>query len=60
VLRAAAPSRADDCPPRPELALVVLFGFLGMALATPLAAVVTVLSKMLYVEAVLGDEITPR
>jgi predicted PurR-regulated permease PerM len=43
-----------------QLALAVLFGFLGMALATPLAAVVTVLIKMLYVEDVLGDEIMPR
>jgi predicted PurR-regulated permease PerM len=43
-----------------QLALAVLFGFLGMALATPLAAVVMVLVKMLYVEDVLGDEIMPR
>ena len=32
-----------------------LFGFAGVALATPLAAVLSVLVKMLYIEDILGD-----
>jgi predicted PurR-regulated permease PerM len=45
----------------PALALIVLvlmgrlFGFLGVLLATPLAAAALVLIKMVYVEDVLGD-----
>lgn len=34
----------------------VLFGFLGLLLAAPLAAVTIVLVRMLYVEDALGDE----
>lgn len=37
--------------------LGVIFGVLGLLLATPLLAVVLVLVKMLYVEDVLGDQI---
>ena len=37
------------------LVLSGLFGFAGVALATPLAAGLSVLVKMLYIEDVLGD-----
>lgn len=38
-----------------QLMLGVLFGFLGLLVATPLAVVVVVLVRMLYVEDVLGE-----
>lgn len=38
-----------------QVILGVLFGVMGLVLASPLAAVVLVLIKMLYVEDVLGD-----
>ena len=38
-----------------QLIFGTLFGFAGVALATPLAAGLSVLVKMLYVEDVLGD-----
>jgi predicted PurR-regulated permease PerM len=38
-----------------QVILGVLFGFLGLLLATPLAAAVLVLVKMLYLEDVLGE-----
>jgi predicted PurR-regulated permease PerM len=38
-----------------QLVFGTLFGFAGVALATPLAAGLAVLVKMLYVEDVLGD-----
>lgn len=40
-----------------QVILGVLFGVMGLILASPLAAVVLVLIKMLYVEDVLGDTI---
>lgn len=43
--------------PAPALTImVVLFGFLGLLLATPLAAVLLVLIKILYIRDTLGDE----
>ncbi|MBC7928224.1 MAG: AI-2E family transporter [Bryobacteraceae bacterium] len=38
-----------------QLVLGVLFGFAGLALATPLAVTAMVLVRMLYIEDVLGD-----
>jgi len=38
-----------------QLALAVLVGVLGLALATPLLAVIMVLVQMVYIEDVLGD-----
>jgi predicted PurR-regulated permease PerM len=38
-----------------QLIFGTLFGFAGVALATPLTAALLVLVKMLYVEDVLGD-----
>jgi predicted PurR-regulated permease PerM len=43
-----------------QVLMGVLFGPLGLALATPLAAVGLILVKMLYVEDVLGDQIEVR
>ena len=40
-----------------QVLMGVLFGFLGILLATPLAAVALVAVKRLYVEGVLGDEV---
>jgi len=40
-----------------QLLMGVLFGLLGLLLATPLAVVVIVLIQMLYVQDVLGDQI---
>lgn len=52
-------ARAVDLPPAVvivmQLIFGTLFGFAGVALATPLAAGLSVLVKMLYIEDVLGD-----
>lgn len=52
-------AKAVDLPPAlvivMQLIFGTLFGFAGVALATPLAAALSVLVKMLYVEDVLGD-----
>lgn len=52
-------AKAVDLPPAlvivMQLIFGTLFGFAGVALATPLAAGLSVLVKMLYVEDVLGD-----
>ncbi len=40
-----------------QVMMGVLFGFLGILLATPLAAVALVAVKRLYVEGVLGDDV---
>lgn len=54
-------SRAVDLPPAltivMQLVFGTLFGFAGVALATPLAAALKVLVQMLYVEDVLGDKV---
>jgi predicted PurR-regulated permease PerM len=59
VLQPMIESRAVDLPPAltivMQLVFGALFGFAGVALATPLAAVLKVLVQMLYVEDVLGD-----
>jgi predicted PurR-regulated permease PerM len=51
---------AVELPPAITISALLLFGalfgFLGLLLATPLAAVTMVLIKMLYVEDMLGDE----
>ncbi|MBV9787975.1 MAG: AI-2E family transporter, partial [Chloroflexi bacterium] len=53
--------RAVELPPALTILMLVLmgiiFGVLGLLLATPILAVVLVLVKMLYVEDVLGDDI---
>jgi len=53
--------RAVNLPPVVTLTAQVLFGVLlglpGIVFATPLAAVILVLVKMLYVEDTLGDPI---
>lgn len=41
-----------------QLVMAVLFGIVGVFLATPLAVVAIVLVQMLYVEDVLGDSVT--
>jgi predicted PurR-regulated permease PerM len=41
-----------------QLLMAGLFGFYGMLLATPLAAAVIVLVQMLYIEDVLGEDVT--
>lgn len=52
-------AKAVDMPPAlvivMQLIFGTLFGFAGVALATPLAAALSVLVKMLYIEDVLGD-----
>ncbi|MCC2954524.1 AI-2E family transporter [Massilia sp. IC2-477] len=52
-------AKAVDMPPAlvivMQLIFGTLFGFAGVALATPLAAGLSVLVKMLYIEDVLGD-----
>ncbi|MBQ5942735.1 MULTISPECIES: AI-2E family transporter [unclassified Massilia] len=57
-------ARAVDLPPAlvivMQLIFGTLFGFAGVALATPLAAVLSVLVKMLYIEDVLGDRTPAR
>jgi predicted PurR-regulated permease PerM len=42
-----------------QIVLAVLFGALGVLMATPLAVVVIVLVQMLYMHDVLGDRISP-
>lgn len=53
--------RAVDLPPvaiiLAQIFLGVLFGFLGLLVATPLMAVVLVLVQKLYVEDALGDDL---
>lgn len=53
--------RAVDLPPvaiiLAQIFLGVLFGFLGLLVATPLMAVVLVLVQKLYVEGALGDDL---
>ena len=57
-------ARAVDLPPAlvivMQLIFGTLFGFAGVALATPLAAGLSVLVKMLYIEDVLGDRSAGR
>ena len=57
-------SRAVDLPPALTIVMQLifgsLFGFAGVALATPLAAVLKVLVQMLYVEDVLGDKVEEK
>ncbi|MDB5746355.1 MAG: family transporter [Massilia sp.] len=64
VLQPLIESRAVDLPPAltivMQLIFGTLFGFAGVALATPLAAVIKVLVQMLYVEDVLGDKVEER
>ena len=52
-------AKAVDMPPAlvivMQLIFGTLFGFAGVALATPLAATLQVLVRMLYIEDVLGD-----
>jgi predicted PurR-regulated permease PerM len=54
-------SKAVDLPPAltivMQLVFGTLFGFAGVALATPLAAAIKVIVQMLYVEDVLGDTV---
>lgn len=56
--------RVTDLPPVLTVVVViaggVLFGALGLLLATPLLCVAMVLIRMLYVEDVLGDRTTDR
>ncbi len=51
--------RAVSLPPALTLSTIllmgVLFGTLGVLVATPLVAVVTVLVRLLYLEDALGD-----
>jgi predicted PurR-regulated permease PerM len=59
VLQPFVEARAVEIPPALTIVMQLifgsLFGFAGVALATPLTAVLTVLVKMLYVQDVLGD-----
>ena len=59
VLQPMIEARAIELPPAlvivMQLIFGTLFGFAGVALATPLAAVLSVLVKMLYIEDILGD-----
>lgn len=59
VLQPMIEAKAVDLPPAlvivMQLVFGTLFGFAGVALATPLAAALAVLVKMLYIEDVLGD-----
>lgn len=59
VLQPMIEAKAIELPPAlvivMQLIFGTLFGFAGVALATPLAAVLSVLVKMLYIEDVLGD-----
>lgn len=52
---------AVDMPPVAllvaQLIMGVLFGLLGLLLATPLAVVIIVLTQMLYLQGVLGDRV---
>jgi predicted PurR-regulated permease PerM len=40
-----------------QLLLGVLFGFVGLLVASPLTATAMILVKMLYIEDVLGDRV---
>ena len=64
VLQPLIESRAVDLPPALTIVMQLifgsLFGFAGVALATPLAAVIKVLVQMLYVEDVLGDKVKEK
>jgi predicted PurR-regulated permease PerM len=59
VLQPMIEAKAIELPPAlvivMQLIFGTLFGFAGVALATPLAAVLSVLVKMLYIEDILGD-----
>jgi predicted PurR-regulated permease PerM len=59
VLQPLIEAKAVDLPPAlvivMQLIFGTLFGFAGVALATPLAAALSVLVKMLYIEDVLED-----
>ena len=59
VLQPMIEAKAVDLPPAlvivMQLVFGTLFGFAGVALATPLAAALAVLVKILYIEDVLGD-----
>lgn len=59
VLQPLIEARAVDLPPAlvivMQLVFGTLFGFAGVALATPLAAGLATLVEMLYIEDVLGD-----
>ena len=64
VLQPMIEAKAIELPPAlvivMQLIFGTLFGFAGVALATPLAAVLSVLVKMLYIEDVLGDRTGDR
>ena len=59
VLQPMIEAKAIDLPPAlvivMQLVFGTLFGFAGVALATPLAAVLAVAVRMLYIEDILGD-----
>jgi len=61
VLQPMIESHAVDLPPALIIAMQLvfgtLFGFAGVALATPLTAALKVLVQMLYVEDALGDKV---
>jgi predicted PurR-regulated permease PerM len=62
VLTPVVDRRSVELPPvitlSAQLLLGVLFGFVGLLVASPLTACVMILVRMLYVEDVLGDPIT--
>ena len=64
VLQPMIEAKAIELPPAlvivMQLIFGTLFGFAGVALATPLAAVLSVLVKMLYIEDILGDRPAKR
>jgi predicted PurR-regulated permease PerM len=64
VLQPMIEAKAIELPPAlvivMQLIFGTLFGFAGVALATPLAAVLSVLVKMLYIEDILGDRPADR
>ena len=59
MLQPLVEARAVALPPAltivMQLIFGMLFGFAGVALATPLTAVLMVLVNMLYIEDILGD-----
>lgn len=61
VLTPLVDRRSSELPPvmtiSAQLLLGVLFGFIGLLVASPLTAAAMILVKMLYVEDVLGDPI---
>jgi len=61
ILQPMIESRAVDLPPALIIAMQLvfgtLFGFAGVALATPMTAALKVLVQMLYVEDALGDKV---